>query len=401
MSKPTSKPDWTDGASSKVSEPSGSKKLQGWLKEEPPPFNFFNWVFYNISQWINFLGGQEQYNVIISSDPDEADYASLAAYIADSPQAGDRVLIKEDEVLTATLSIPSGIQLTQLKGKKFTIATTFSPVIQFGDGVKTIGDFRLETSNTTTIAKAFSINGDNNHLDNLSLENKSTGTITAAIYIESGVEGNYAQARSINSGGGSISSSLDDNSGNDENDVTVISDDAIIRSMGANKFYSPDIADHSNAQHDHGDAAGGGDLEAKTAFHAYMSANQNIAATTFVKVAFDTIKFDTHGDYITASRRFQPSIAGKYLISATFGLDISPTPPVDQQGYLIKIRKNGALSQHFRMNASGALKQSLSVTTIEDANGSGDYFEIWAYFDVAGEIDAVPAECFFTGCKID
>lgn len=259
--KPTKKPDWvSDDDPARIVEPLPSKKLAGWLEEEKPPFQFMNWLFNIMSHWINYFAGGSQYNVIIDSGSDEGDYTTFAAYIADSPQAGDRVLIKEDEVLTATLSIPSGIQLTQLKGKKFTIATTFSPVIQFGDDIKIIGDFRLETSNTSTVTKAFSVNGDNNHLDNLNLENKSTGTITDGIYVESGVEGNYARGRSINSGGGAITNDLNDNSGNDENHITVLGDSAISRSLGAKKFDQPDIDDFTYAQHGHKDASGGGGL---------------------------------------------------------------------------------------------------------------------------------------------
>lgn len=265
-SKPTEKPNWvSDDGAAKIQEPTGSKKLTGFLKNERPPFNFLNWLFNILSHWRHYFAGNSQYNVIIDSDSDERDYATLAAYIADSPTAGDRVLVKIDEVLTVTLSIPSDIEITQLKGKKFTVATNFSPIIQFGNNVKTKGDFRIENSDTGTIAKGFSINGDNNHHDNLIIENKSTGTITDGVYIEVGAEGNYAQSRSINSGGGAITNDLTDNSGNDENHVTVKGDAAIYRSDGAKKFDTPElitpiIVDFTNAQHDHGDADDGGDL---------------------------------------------------------------------------------------------------------------------------------------------
>jgi hypothetical protein len=266
MPKPTSKPAWvSDDGSTKIKEPTGSKKLSGWLKNEKPPFNYLNWLFNILSHWLNYHAGQAQYNIIIDSDSDEADYSTLAAYIADSPAAGDRVLIKVDETLTATLSIPAGIELTQLKGKKFSVSTNFSPIIQFGNNVKTKGDFRLENSDTGTIAKAFSLNGDDNHHDNLILENKSTGTITDAIYLESGAEGNCSKARSINSGAGSITNDLTDNSGNNENNVIVHGDAAISRSLGAKRFNTPTlltpiIASFVNAQHDHSNAAQGSAL---------------------------------------------------------------------------------------------------------------------------------------------
>ncbi len=239
--KPTEKLAWvSDDGATKIQEPTGSKKLTGFLKNEKPPFNFLNWLFNNINHFINWLAGNTQYNIIIDSDSDEQDYASLAAYIADSPVAGDRVLIKVDEVLSATLSIPAGIEITQLKGKKFTLVTNFSPIIQFGNNVKTKGDFRVENSDTGTIAKGFSVNGDDNNHDNLVIENVSTGTITGGVYIEAGAEGNYSQARSINSGGGAITNDLTDNSGNDENYVIVRGDAGIARSGGVRHTHSDD-----------------------------------------------------------------------------------------------------------------------------------------------------------------
>lgn len=236
-SKPTNKPNWIPSDDvAKIIEPTTSKKNTGWLALEKPPFQFFNWFFNISSKWIHYFAGDVQYNIIVGGDPDEHDYATMAAYIADSPSVGDRVLIKADEVLTATLVIPAGIEVTILKGNKFTLATNFSPVIQLGNNVKVKGELRVENSDTGTIAKGFSFNGDNSHSDNLIIENKSTGTITDGIYIEAAAEGNYAQSRSINSGAGAITNDLTDNSGNDENHVTAKGDSTISRSRGASHF---------------------------------------------------------------------------------------------------------------------------------------------------------------------
>lgn len=239
--KPTSKPNWvSDDGAAKIKEPTSSKKLTGWVKNERPPFNFWNWLLNIFSKWLHYFAGNAQYNIIIDSDTDEGDYTSMAAYIADSPAAGDRVLVKVDEVLAATPIIPAGVEITQQKGKKFTLTANFSPIMQFGDNVKIKGDLRIENSNTGTIAKAFSINGDNNHHDNLIIENISTGTITDGVYIEAGKSGNYGQSRSINSGAGAITNDLTDNSGNDENYLIVRGDAAVSKSRGFKHQHSDD-----------------------------------------------------------------------------------------------------------------------------------------------------------------
>lgn len=53
--KPASKPDWTDGDAAKIIEPSSGKKLLGWIKKERPPFQWVNWLFFNIDAWIDYF----------------------------------------------------------------------------------------------------------------------------------------------------------------------------------------------------------------------------------------------------------------------------------------------------------------------------------------------------------
>jgi hypothetical protein len=285
--KPSSKPFWA--TTGDKTEPSGSKKATGWLQLEKPPYQFFNWLLNTIGEFIDYLSGNAKYNIIVGGDSDEQDYATLAAYITDSPAAGDRLLIKADEVLTATAIIPADIEITMLKGNKFTLATNFSPIIQIGSNVKINGELRVENSDTGTIAKGFSINGDNGHYDSLIIENKSTGTITGGVYIEAGAEGNYAQARSINSGAGGITNNLTDNSGNDENHVTVKGDTAISRSRGANKFNAPVIADLTNMTHNHANAAAGGNtLNTPTIANFTNSQHNHTSASTGGNLGFFT-----------------------------------------------------------------------------------------------------------------
>ena len=55
--KPTvSKIDWVPNADPlKISEPSGSKKAQGWSPNEPLPAQQENWILYSLSQWIKYF----------------------------------------------------------------------------------------------------------------------------------------------------------------------------------------------------------------------------------------------------------------------------------------------------------------------------------------------------------
>lgn len=227
-SKPT-KPDWIPDDTSDIIVPSGSKQTTGWIKSERPPFEFFNWFFNIVSQFIDYFSGESEFNVIIDSDTDEGDYTTLAAYIADSPAAGDRVLLKVDEEITgATMVIPANILIKQEKGKKLWCDEDLATVLQFSDGVVTEGDLLLELSHTGTVANAVSLNGDDNNHANIIVKNTTTGTITSVFEIESAKEGNLVKGEVLNPSG-TVTNILLDSSG-------VISNDVYIRKSGGSAF---------------------------------------------------------------------------------------------------------------------------------------------------------------------
>jgi hypothetical protein len=55
MAKPTDLPAWTSTTSSSIVEPSGAKKILGWLASERPPFSNFNWFWKTVSDWVQWL----------------------------------------------------------------------------------------------------------------------------------------------------------------------------------------------------------------------------------------------------------------------------------------------------------------------------------------------------------
>ena len=56
MAKPGAYLDWvTDGSAAKQVEPSDPKKLLGWIGNEAPSFQYFNWLFYLLDQWLKYL----------------------------------------------------------------------------------------------------------------------------------------------------------------------------------------------------------------------------------------------------------------------------------------------------------------------------------------------------------
>ncbi len=108
--------------------------------------------------------------------------------------------------------------------------------------------------------------------------------------------------------------------------------------------------------------------------------------------------FDTGGDYNTSTFRFTPTQAGKYLLTASIHWTAISTG--DRLG--LYLRKNGANVAINNHTVNSASEYCSLVTVILDANGSGDYFEVFA--DNLGRntsnILGVTTDTYFCGSRI-
>ena len=209
--RPSEKPDWIPDDATGISAPNGAKRAAGWLIEKPP-LQYFNWFWNIISQWMDFFGGQSQGWIVIDSDADEQDYATLAAYIADAPAAGDKLLIKEDQTVTIQTVIPSDITMKFLDGAQLLCATNIATsVLQLGSDIIIEGVLNIVLSQTGTTAKAVEYNGDN-VTGQINVENASTGTLTTAHHINAAKNLNYVTGSVQNTGGGVLTNSVVNNS---------------------------------------------------------------------------------------------------------------------------------------------------------------------------------------------
>jgi hypothetical protein len=112
------------------------------------------------------------------------------------------------------------------------------------------------------------------------------------------------------------------------------------------------------------------------AFSAYGSALQSIASSSLVKVAYNTILFDTNSNYDTTNYRFLPTIAGYYLITANF---ISSTAGSNYP-LLISLYKNGSRFADGSYSIGWASNGGqVNMSYILYLNGSTDYVEIYGY----------------------
>ena len=62
----------TDDDTDKYIAPSATKKLQGWIKEEKPPFQYFNWFWRLVDRWLQWAEAQSDENGAAIADNAQA-----------------------------------------------------------------------------------------------------------------------------------------------------------------------------------------------------------------------------------------------------------------------------------------------------------------------------------------
>jgi hypothetical protein len=125
------------------------------------------------------------------------------------------------------------------------------------------------------------------------------------------------------------------------------------------------------------------------AFSAYASGSQTIATATYTKVQFQTEEFDTNSNYDNATNyRFTPTVAGYYQIGANIQFGGSVT------GIQLVLYKNGSAFKTLYAYGGGSSTNAGSSCLV-NANGSSDYFEIYAY-QASGATQTVTATALAT-----
>lgn len=100
-----------------------------------------------------------------------------------------------------------------------------------------------------------------------------------------------------------------------------------------------------------------------------------VASNTATKPDFTTEEYDTNNGYNITSDRFQPSVAGKYLLIGQVGVDVVAA---DTGGCVAMVYKNGSLYSSGTFHSNGAAGSCLStIAVVVEANGTTDYFELY------------------------
>ncbi len=121
------------------------------------------------------------------------------------------------------------------------------------------------------------------------------------------------------------------------------------------------------------------------AFSAYLASTQTVSSGTNTKVAIDTEEFDTANCFSTANNRFTPTVAGYYQ----FNFQISVRSATNLIRFACYVYKNGSGSApsknggDIKFNSSGDNGYKIAGSGLIYANGTTDYFELYAYVETA------------------
>lgn len=149
---------------------------------------------------------------------------------------------------------------------------------------------------------------------------------------------------------------------------------------------------------------GGIDTLSNPSFSVHRNGTSQNNITGIDKVEWTAEEFDTNDDFDNSSNfRYTPTVAGKYLLSASVHFE-SVTDGDRLEVYLYKngvSHKKSAVSPG-RTIGSTAVGGTVPITAVVDANGSTDYYEIFAQnvdrdtSEITGDTDIT----YFTGCRI-
>jgi hypothetical protein len=127
-------------------------------------------------------------------------------------------------------------------------------------------------------------------------------------------------------------------------------------------------------------ASGGTGVTTMPAFNAYSTSGTAMSNGVYVKVTFDTEKFDTNSNF--ASSRFTPTVAGYYQVNSS--LVYTTTGTVTQ--VVLALYKNGAVETYTNFVANSSQGASINLSYVINMNGSTDYVEMYCYLAGTGTL---------------
>ncbi len=132
-------------------------------------------------------------------------------------------------------------------------------------------------------------------------------------------------------------------------------------------------------------------------FSAYKSAQQN-GITGLVKITWDSEEFDTNSNFdSTTNYRFQPTAAGKYLLTASIHWNNAGA----NDDIILHLYEDGASIKYVAELADDTTP-TMQITAIVNANGSSNYYELFTENVTrnTANLTGTITESYFMGSRI-
>jgi len=116
-----------------------------------------------------------------------------------------------------------------------------------------------------------------------------------------------------------------------------------------------------------------------SSFSVSCASPPSCSASSYTKITWDTEEFDTNSDFDSSTNyRFTPTVAGKYLLTGSVYFSGWSS---GQDYAVITIYKNGSAIRRSRGDTTidNADFSQADISAIVTANGTTDYFEIYAF----------------------
>ncbi len=144
-----------------------------------------------------------------------------------------------------------------------------------------------------------------------------------------------------------------------------------------------------------GSGGGGGSLSVGPGFYAHRTASQSISSGSWIRIDYTAEEFDKTNDFDLSNDRFEPSVAGRYILTAQTRYEGMSSQDI----VFIQIKKNGQVIARDRVRVieSGYTNRYpvTKVSVVAEANGTSDYFEVETYHDF-GENRNLNANKYYT-----
>lgn len=131
-------------------------------------------------------------------------------------------------------------------------------------------------------------------------------------------------------------------------------------------------------------------------FSAYPSDSTGALGTSLAKIAFGSEEWDDQGWYDTSTSRFNPKVAGVYRLTASIRTVEAVVNGLQLQLY---VYKNGTANKLLAQPEQGGSTSQLQAggSALVSANGSSDYFEIYALNTGASGLQVAGSSSYFQG----